>query len=460
MLEKSTINQFTETFHGHLIQPGDPDYDTSRSVWNGMIDRCPAMIAKCSTTDDVISAVKFARNHGLCVSIKGGGHGVAGRCVGDDTLMIDLSPMKTVQVDAKAKTALVGAGATLADLDRETQALGLATTGGLVSETGVAGLTLGGGIGYLARKLGLTLDNLLSADVVTANGELLHASQTENSDLFWGLRGGGGNFGIVTRFEYRLHEVGPEVLAVQIFYPYEEAERVMQAYRELMAQAPDELACYALVAHVPPSPPFPDEFHGKTTIALIGCYSGDHEKGKKLLTPLTKLGEPILAMVAPMPYTSLQQSFDAGMPKGARYYWKAAYLDQISDEAMNTFIDHAGSLAGPLTMVGFEPLGGAISRVDSSATAFAHRGVNFALGIWSGWTDPSADDENIAWTREFHKAMAPYSTGGVYLNYLDHDDDTQVGAVHGANYKRLKEVKAKYDPDNFFRMNHNIEPRK
>jgi FAD/FMN-containing dehydrogenase len=447
-------------FHGQLILPEDPGYDAARAVWNGMIDRRPAIIAQCSSAEDVISAVNFACGRDLCVSIKGGGHGVAGRCVGDDTVMIDLSPMKTVKVDAEKKIAHVSAGATLADLDRESQAVGLATTGGLVSETGVAGLTLGGGIGYLARRFGLTLDNLLAADVVTANGELLRASETENPDLFWGLRGGGGNFGIVTRFEYRLHKLDSDVLTAQVFYPFDAAEPVLREYRKLMSEAPDELACYALVVNVPPASPFPEEWHGKKSIALVACYTGDHEKGKRLLEPLTKLGEPILSMVAPIAYTALQQSFDAGMPKGLRYYWKAGYVDEITDEAADAFLKLAGTSPGPLTMVGFEPLGGAISRVDPSATAFAHRGVKFALGIWSGWTDPADDDKNIAWTRQFHKAMEPHTVDGVYLNYLDDDDDSRVGSVHGDNYRRLREVKAKYDPDNFFRMNHNIEPKK
>jgi FAD/FMN-containing dehydrogenase len=460
LFEMSKIRNFADNFSGQLIHPGNPDYDNARKIWNGMVDRCPALIARCGNANDIINAVKFAREHDLAVSVRGGGHSVAGRSVCEGGLMIDLSGMKAVKVDPDKQTAHVEPGAILADMDGATQKHGLATTGGLVSETGVAGLTLGGGLGYLARRFGLTIDNLISADVVTADGKLIRASKEENPDLFWALRGGGGNFGIVTSFQFRLHKVGPDVLAAQIFYPYEDAERVLNAYRDIMAEAPDELSCYALAANVPPADPFPEEYHGKTAIALVGCYSGAHEDGLKLLEPLQKLGNPILDVLAPMPYAALQQSFDAGMPDGGRYYWKGNYVNEISDEAIKTFVANINPLPGIFTLVGFEPMGGAVSRVEPQATAFPHRDANFALGIWAGWTDPSDDDEIISWTRRFHQIMEPYTTGGVYANYLDQDDDGRVKNAYGSNFERLKKIKAKYDPDNFFRNNHNISPEK
>jgi FAD/FMN-containing dehydrogenase len=460
LLDKSKISHYTDEFAGQLIQPEHPEYNKVRKVWNGMVDRCPALIARCMNANDIVSAVRLAREHDLAVSIKGGGHSVAGRSVCEGGLMIDLSGMREVKVDPERKIASVEPGAILADMDSATQKYGLATTGGLVSETGVAGLTLGGGLGYLARRFGLTIDNLISADVVTADGKLIRASEEENPDLFWALRGGGGNFGIVTSFEFQLHNVGPDVLAAQIFYPYEDAEHVLHAYRDLMAKAPDELACYALAANVPPADPFPKEYHGQTCIALVACYSGAHEDGLPLLKPLQKLGNPILNVLAPMPYVALQQSFDASMPDGGRYYWKGDYVNEITDEAIDKFIANIDTLPGIFTLVGFEPMGGAISRVEPSATAFAHREPHFALGIWAGWTDPSDDDEIIAWTRRFHDAMEPHTTGGVYANYLDQDDDGRIKNAYGSNLDRLKKVKAKYDLDNFFRNNHNISPGK
>ncbi len=460
LFDTSKVNELNKTFNGQLIQPGDSSYDESRKVWNAMVDRCPAIIAQCKNADDIINAVNFARENELVVAVKGGGHSVAGRSVCEGGLMIDLSGMRDVKVDPQKKIAHVSGGATLADLDAATQEHGLATTGGLVSETGVAGLTLGGGIGYLARKFGLTVDNLLAVDVITADGKLIHASDEENPDLFWAVRGGGGNFGIVSSFQFQLHEVGPDVLTAQIFYPLDRAVDVFHAYRDLMANAPDELACYALVVNVPPVEPFPEEYHSKPAALLLACYSGDHEQGLKLLKPLQELGNPILNVVTPIPYAKLQQSFDAGNPAGGRYYWKGDYLSEISDDAIDTLVSFLDNIPGAFSMVGIEPMGGAISRVDPSATAFAHRDVNFSLGIWAGWTDPSDDEKIIAWTRRFHEAMKPYATGGVYTNYLDDDDDNRVKRAYGDNHDRLRKVKTKYDPDNFFRQNHNISPGK
>jgi len=458
MLDRSTIEQFRHSFNGHLVLPEDADYDEVRTIWNGMINRRPALIARCRVADDVVTAVDFARNQDLRVSVRCGGHSVAGKSVCDDGLMIDLSQMNTVTIDPEARMARVDGGAKLGDFDAAAQEFGLATTAGIVSDTGVGGLTLGGGVGFLARRFGLTIDNLLGADVVTAAGEQIRASATESPDLFWALRGGGGNFGIVTAFEFRLYEVGPEVLVGQAFYPLDDAVEVLRFYRDSMTDAPDELASYALAINVPPMEPFPEEHQGKPAIAIVSCYSGDLEEGKAVLAPLEAFGDPILRFVQPMPYTALQQSFNDGTPNGQRYYWKSHFHRELSDEAIDTFAEHVTSLPGPFSIVGFEPMGGAINRVDATATAFPHRGAEFALGIWSGWSDPADDDAAIAWTRKLHEAMTPFSTGGVYSNYMDQDDDALTPAAFADNLERLRRVKAKYDPDNFFRANQNIVP--
>ncbi len=459
MLSKSSVQMFAEKLRGESIQPGDKGFDEARALWNGMIDRKPALIARCLSADDVINSVNFARENALPLSIKGGGHGVAGKSVCDDGLMIDLSLMNAVVVDSKARTVRVEPGAMIGDVDRETQVFGLATPVGIVSETGIAGLTLGGGFGYLGRKHGLTIDNLISADLVTADGRTVHASEDDNPDLFWALRGGGGNFGVVTSFEFRLHEVGPEVMTAQVFYPIEDAGDVLRFYRNLTADAPDELACYAFAVRVPSVAPFPESFQGKTAIALVACHSGTIDDGKTALAPLHGFGTPILSAIQTMPFAALQKSFDNGMPDGKRYYWKAHYFKELTDEAIDVFASHTSHLPGPLSIVGFEPLGGAISRVDESETAFPQRQAAFALGIWSGWEDPADDEEIINWTRELHVKMTPFAIGGVYSNYLDQDDDDQVKAAFGANYERLQRVKATYDPENLFRLNQNIQPK-
>jgi len=428
------LQELSDGLHGRLIRPGDPDYDDARAVWNGMIDREPAAIARCSGAADVMAAVKHARERELVVSVRAGGHSVAGKSVCDDGLMIDLSGMDGVRVDPEARRVRVGAGATWADVDHETQAFGLATTGGLVSTTGVAGLTLGGGIGYLARNHGLAMDNLLS------------------------LRGAGGNFGVVTSMEFQLHEVGPEVMVAQLFHPVDAARDVLELYRELTADAPDELACYALLAHVPPGPPFPEAWHGKTTIALVALHSGDLDEGRRMLEPLADFGDPILALAQPMPYAVVQQSFDDGAPKGGRYYWKSHYLDEVSDGVVDAILEHADPLPGPLTLVGLEPLGGAVARVGPTETAYPHREARFAFGVWSGWTEPEQDEEMIEWTRRFHRAVEPHARGGSYANYLSEDEDARSSDAFGDNYERLVQLKNEWDPTNFFRMNSNVEP--
>jgi FAD/FMN-containing dehydrogenase len=451
MIPGSIANQLTDTLHGRVLQPDHADYDEARAIWNGMIDRHPALIVQCKSPADVMAAVNFAGEHHLPLTVKAGGHSIAGKSIYEDGLVVDVSAMNGVRVDPDAQRARVGPGATWGDFDREAQAFGLATTGGVDSRTGVAGLTLGGGLGYLARKYGLAIDNLLAVDVVTADGELRRASADKNPDLFWALRGGGGNVGIVTSFEFQLHEVGPKLLVAQIFHPYEHASSVLRYYRDFMMTAPDEVSCYALIAHVPPAPPFPEAYQGKPAVALVGCYAGPVAAGQEALAPLTAYGDPILNAVQPMPYTTLQSSFDAGYPNGARYYWKSQYLSELSDAAIDTVVQHGTSLPGALTAGGFEAMGGAVNQVETTATAFPHRHAAFNFSIFAGWTDPEDDEEIIAWTKAFHEAVAPYATGGTYLNYLDRDDDRS--AAYGPNHERLLAIKRAWDPDNLFRMN-------
>ena len=455
----STLDELAGTLRGPLLRPGDDRYDDARTLWNGMVDRRPAAIARCRSTADVIACVRFVRASGLPLSVKGGGHQLAGTALCDDGLVIDLAPMDGVRVDPDTRTARVEPGATLGQFDREAQTFGLATPAGVHSGTGVAGLALGGGIGWLARSFGLTSDNLLAADVVTADGDLVYTSEDEHPDLFWALRGGGGNFGIVTSFEFQLHPVGPEVLTVQRFHHLEDAEQVLRAYRDVMAEAPDELACYPMIIHVPPVEPFPAELQGTPALALVGCYSGAVSDGEAAVAPLTAIGEPFAEVVAPMPYATFQSSFDAGTPDGARYYGKAHLLPELSDAAIRDLLEQVGDLPGDFTMIFLESLGGAIARVPADATAWPHRDAAFGFAVQAGWTNPADDEAHIAWVRAVHEAMAPHATGGVYVNYLDGDDSDRVDAAYGDHVRRLAEVKQRWDPDNLFRSNHNITPR-
>ena len=458
MLDQTTIQKFSQTLSQPLIMPFDPGYDEGRSIWNGMVDKRPAMIAKCLNADDIKNCVNFARRNDLLVSIKGGGHNVAGRAVCDGALMIDLSQMNAIVVDPTQRTARVESGATIGELDVATQKFGLATPVGIVSKTGIAGLTLGGGNGHLGRKHGLTIDNLLSVELVTAKGDLISANDTENSDLFWALRGGGGNFGVVTSFEFKLHKIGPEIMTAKVFYPIEDAKQVLRFYREFTSDAPDELAAYALIVTVPPVDPFPESLQGKTAILLLVSYAGSLDDGQVALEPLEKFGNPFLRAIMPTSFIELQTSFDKSSPHGIRNYWKAHYIDHLSDEAIDVLIDHCHDIPGPFTVIGFEPFGGAIARVEESATAFPQRSASYILGLFSGWIDSEDDEKNINWTRELYNKMTPFTSGGAYSNYLDNDDNDKVSTSYGANYSRLQEVKNKYDPKNFFRLNQNIIP--
>lgn len=458
MKDETIIQNFSGSLSQSLVLPSDSGYDEARSIWNGMIDKKPAMIAICGNADDVVKCINFAREHDLPISVKGGGHNVSGKAVCDEGLMIDLSRMNNVEVDSEAETVKVEAGATLGDLDRETQKFDRAVPVGVVSKTGVAGLTLGGGIGYLARKYGLTIDNLISVAMVTADGKVLTASENDNLDLFWAVRGGGGNFGVVTSFKYKLHKVGPEIMSAQVFYKIEDAGEVLRFYRDLTEQASDELAAYCMAVKVPPVEPFPAKFHGKPAMVILACHNGNIENGIAELAPLQKFGDPILRVIAPIPFVEMQKSLDEGVPSGMRYYWKAHNLENLPDEAIDEFADQVADMPGEFSIIGFEPLGGAISRVDENATAFPERNAFYSLGLWSGWMDPADDKKIIKWTREFYDKMIPYSTGGVYSNYLDRDDAEKVSSAFGSNYERLQEVKGKYDSNNFFSSNQNVKP--
>lgn len=458
MPEAIPIHALLERFSGEVLQPQDEGYEAARRVWNGMIDRKPAAIAFCSSTEDVVQALNFARERGVPFSVRCGGHGVSGIAVIDGGLLIDLSGMHSVDVDPQSRRARIGGGAQLGDLDRATQAHGLAVTAGVDPTTGVGGLTLGGGTGFLTRKLGLTIDSLVSAQVVLANGTVVRASADEHSDLFWALRGGGGNFGIVTEFEFVLRPVGPEMMTLQIFYPFEAAQNVLRVYRDYMLAAPDEVGCYALLVPVPAAEPFPEERHGQTAIALVGCYAGDLDEGRNALEPLSKVAEPLLSVMQPMAYVDLQSAFKDAAPHGDRYYWKSHFLNDISDDLIDLVIDRTRAQPGQRSNTFFEPQGGAVSRIASDATAYPHRAAPFSISMSSGWTDPADDEANISWTRSFYDAVTPHSTGGVYSNYMDFDEGERVRSAYGANFDRLRRIKAEYDPDNLFCSNQNIQP--
>ncbi len=457
---KAAIQELSAGFHGQLLTAGDDGYDEARKVWNGVIDRWPALIARCTGPADVIAAVKFARAQNLLVAARGGGHNVAGTAVCDGGLVIDLSRMKGVRVDPVAGRAWAQPGLTWGELDHETQAFGLATTGGIVTHTGIAGLTLGGGIGWLMRKHGLTVDNLLSVDLITADGEFVRASEEEHADLFWGVRGGGGNFGIVTSFEYRLHPLGPTVLAGPIFYPLERAREVLRFYRQFIAAAPDELTTILNLRRAPPVPFLPQAMHGRPVIAVNVCYAGAIEAGERVLRPLREHGRPLADLVAPKPYTAHQSMFDATVPHGWHYYWKSWELGELDDEVIEVLVRHAAAATSPLSYCIIFQLGGAISRVGERDTAYAHRDMGHNVNINAVWTpgDPSPE-RHVDWAREFWSALEPLAPGPVYVNFLGDEGEERVRAAYGPEkYERLAALKQQYDPTNFFRLNQNIRP--
>ena len=459
--DKLAVETFSDGLRGDLLYPGDAGYDEARTVWNGMVEKHPSMVVRCRGASDVVRAVDFARENDVPFAVKGGGHSVAGHSTIEDGLLIDLSAMADVRVDPVRKRATVGAGATLGDLDHETQAFGLATTMGVASPTGVAGLTLGGGNGHLSRAFGLACDNLVSADVVTADGELVHASEEENEELFWAIRGGGGNFGIVTTLEFQLHDLGPEVLAGPIFHELADARDVLREVRDVMADAPDEVSCIVGVLTLPPDEMFPADAQGQPALYLVPCYAGSVEDAESELAALRAIGSPIVDGVAPIPYVALQSMFDEGNPAGNRYYWKSEFMDELPDDAIDALLDYLDEnpLPSPFTTISIEILGGAVARVDPEATAYPHREAMYDFGVWGNWTDPADDEPMTEWVRGCHRAISPYASGGFYVNYLDSDEDDRVRAAFGQNFERLAEIKARWDPENLFRKNKNVTPR-
>jgi FAD/FMN-containing dehydrogenase len=449
MIEEPAVTAFQTRLRGELLRPDDPGYDDARKVWNGMIDKRPALIARCAGVADVVAAVHFARTNNLLVSVRGGGHNITGNAVCDGGLMLDLSRMKGVRVDPIKRTARAEAGLTWGEYNRETQAFGLASTGGVVSTTGIAGLTLGGGLGWLMGKHGLSCDNLLSVDMVTADGQFLTASPSEHPDLFWGLRGGGGNFGVVTSFEYRVHPVGP-VLAGMVLHPMAKAKEVLRFYREYARSAPDELTAFTALMTSP---------DGAPVVAIVVGYIGPMAEGERLVAPVRKFGPPLVDTIGPMSYVQLNTMFDAAFPYGGvQRYWKSSFLKHLGDDVLDILVDRAATMPSPMSMVGFFHVHGAASRVHPDETAFGLRDDQWDYDIISQWLDPGESVQHIRWTREFWTAVEPFATGEVYVNHLDGEEGTRIRAAYGKNYDRLVALKNRYDPTNLFRLNQNIKP--
>jgi FAD/FMN-containing dehydrogenase len=441
-----------------LLTPASRGYEEARTIWNAMIDRRPALIARCNTAAEVQQAVRLAAANDLLVSIKGAGHNIAGNAVSDDGFMIDLSPMKQVVVDAPGRTAEVQPGVTLAEFDAAAQQHGLAVPLGINSTTGIAGLTLGGGFGWLTRKFGFTVDNLVAADIVTADGALRRASETDNADLFWAIRGGGGNFGVVTEFKFRLHPVGPEVLAGLIVHPFGDMQALVKHYRAFVAAAPDDVTVWLVFRKAPPLPFLPTEWHGREVAVIALVYAGDISAGERVIEPLRRFGHPVGEHVGPMPYAAFQQAFDPLLTPGARNYWKSHDFQQISDGAAEVIQQFVSRLPSPHCEIFLGHLGGAAARVAPDAMAFSRRDAEFIINVHTRWEQPADDARCVGWAREFFAAMAPHAMGSVYVNFMPEDEADRVPAAFGSNYARLAAIKAKYDPKNLFRMNQNIQP--
>jgi FAD/FMN-containing dehydrogenase len=448
-LSPQTLRKLESSLRGTVLLPGQPGYDSARSLFNAMIDRHPGLIVRCREAADVPRAIEFARRHHLVVAVRGGGHNVAGKALCDGGMVIDLSEMKGIRVDAAARTVRAEAGLTWGEFDRETQKYGLATTGGFISTTGIAGLTLGGGLGWLMRKHGIACDNLRSVEIVTADGKVRTADAAQHPDLFWAVRGGGGNFGVVTSFEFRLHPVA-RMLAGVVFFPLEHAETALRLYRDFMAQASDEVMAYGVFLTSP---------EGAPMFGVPVCYVGPLEHAEESLRPLRDHPLAAADTVQPMSYVEIQGMFDPGFPSGRLNYWKSSFLRELSDEAVATLVAQFRSVPSKFSAVAIEPFGGAVARVGEEETAFPHRHAQYSIVLVSMWTDPAESAANIQWTRNCWNAMRPFATDAVYVNYLDTDDGDRVAAAYDtATLRRLRRVKAAYDPENFFRVNQNIGP--
>jgi FAD/FMN-containing dehydrogenase len=446
------------TIKGNILVPDDSGYDEARQIWNAMINRRPAVIVQAAAADDVAPAIAFAREQGLDISIRGAGHNIAGNALCDNGVMIDFSRMKTVRVDAGKRRAYVEPGATLANFDEAVQAHGLATPVGINSTTGIAGLTLGGGFGWLTRKYGMTIDNLVSVDMVMADGKKLRASQNENTDLFWAIRGGGGNFGVVTQFEFQLFPVGPEVLAGLIVFPFSQAKQILTKYRQFANSAPEELNVWVVLRQAPPLPFLPENVHGKEVVVLPVFYCGAIAEGEKLIAPLRAFGEAHGEHIGPQPYVNWQKAFDPLLTPGARNYWKSHNFTELADGALDSIIEFAGKLPSPQCEIFIGLIAGAPNRIAPGAMAYGHRDAKFVLNVHGRWDQAKDDQRCIAWAREFFKASAPYASAGAYVNFMTEEEGNRVAAAYGPNYGRLMELKKRYDPQNVFHLNQNIKP--
>ncbi|NIA01558.1 MAG: FAD-binding protein [Bacteroidia bacterium] len=458
-IDDAMVQALSESLQGDVVTPASSSYDEVREIWNAMIDRRPGIIVRCASAEDVVRAVNLARENDLLVTVRGAGHNIAGKAIADGALMIDLSGMKSVTVDAANKTVRAEPGVTLGELDAATQEHGLAVSAGINSTTGVAGLTLGGGFGWLSRTYGMTIDNLISADVVTANGDLVKASADSNPDLFWAIRGGGGNFGVVTSFEYQAQSVGPEILSGLIVHPASEARACLDFYRDFAAQAPDELTTWVVMRKAPPLPFLPEEVHGTDILIFAVMYSGDMESGERAVQALRDFGSPIADAIGPHPFVGWQAAFDPLLTPGLRNYWKSHNFPGLSDELLDMLVASAGNLPSPHTEIFIAQMGGAQSRVDPGATAYWHRDAAFVMNVHTRWEEAGDDDQCVAWARQLFNDAAPHATGGVYVNFMPDDEADRVGEAYGGNYERLVDLKTEYDPTNMFRVNHNIQPR-
>lgn len=451
------IEKLKNKVKGQIVLPNDSNYNEVRKIWNAMIDRRPAVIVQCAEADDVLHAVSYARDNGLEISIRGGGHNIAGSALCDNGVLIDFSNMTTVIVDAQKRRAYVEPGATLGDIDKAVQAYGLATPVGINSTTGIAGLTLGGGFGWLTRKYGMTIDNLVSAEMVTADGRKIKVSENENTDLFWAIRGGGGNFGIVTQFEFALHSVGPEILAGLLVFPFGQAKQVLEKYREFVKSAPVELNIWVVLRKAPPLPFLPESVHGKEVIVLAIFYAGDIAEGEKLINSLRSFGDAYGDHIGVQPFVQWQQAFDPLLTPGARNYWKSHNFTELSDGALDSIIEYAGKLPSPQCEIFLGLIEGVANRIPSNAMAYGHRDAKFVLNVHGRWDQAAQDKTCIAWARAFFEASAPYASAGAYVNFMTEDEDDRVAAAYGKNYARLKQIKKKYDPENIFHNNQNIK---
>ncbi|MGH2352782.1 MAG: FAD-binding oxidoreductase [Chloroflexota bacterium] len=456
-LEETAVEALQTSVRGDLIRPGDEGYDAARAVYNAMIDRRPALIARCADVADVIAAVTFAQDNHLLLAIRGGGHNGAGLGTCDGGLVIDLSPMRGIRVDPVACTVRVQGGATWGDVDHATHAFGLATPSGFISTTGVGGLTLGGGLGYLTRKYGLSIDNLLEADVVLADGRFVTASAEEHPDLFWALRGGGGNFGVVTSFLFQLHPVST-VFGGPILWPLERSGEAMRFWQDYLARAPEDMNAFFAFMVVPPGPPFPEHLHGKTLCGVVICYAGPQEQAEEVVRPLREFGPPVFEQLGPMPYPVLQTAFDALFSPGLHWYWKADFVKELSDAAIAEHVKYGPQLPTPLSTMHLYPIDGAANRVGRDETAFSYREARFAEVIVGVDADPANNERMIHWAREYWEALHPHSAGGAYVNMMMEEGADRVQAAYRGNYARLAQVKAQYDPTNLFRVNQNIQP--